>query len=229
MKKWKKYQEVSKLFDKSKTFNITEAVSILKKVSYTKFDWTVEITVKTNANPKYNDQMIRSTIILPNWTWKTKKVAVYVTDEEIQEAQNSWADIVWTTDFLEKIKKWELEFDVLLTTPTSIRNLAQVAKILWPKWLMPSPKSWTVLPIQNLKQSVSEFKKWKVEFKLDKTWNISIPVWKISFDENKIVENIETFLNKIKQVKPSWVKWKLIKKIYVAPTMWPSIQIEYSE
>ena len=110
-------------------------------------------------------------------------------------------------------------------TGDMMRDLAKVAKILWPKWLMPSPKSWTVAV--NLKDTVDEIKKWRVEFKLDKTWNIHAIVWNVSFDNQKLIENIQVLLKAIEDNKPSWVKWKLFKKVVINPTMGPSIQLNY--
>ena len=221
----KKYVEVKKLVDKSKAYPLTEAVALLKKVSYAKFDAWVEIAVKTNANPKYNDQMIRATTILPHGTWKTKKVAVFTTDDKAEEAKKAGADIVGYDVLLQNIKEWKTDFDVLITSPDLIRELAPVAKQLGPKGLMPSPKAGTVAV--NIAQAVEETKKGKIEFRLDKTGNIHTLVGKLSFDENKLVENIQALLNAIEENKPTGVKGKLVKKVVIASTMSPGIQIEY--
>jgi len=221
----KKYVEVKKLVDKSKAYPLTEAVALLKKVSYAKFDAWVEIAVKTNANPKYNDQMIRATTILPHGTWKTKKVAVFTTDDKAEEAKKAGADIVGYDILLQNIKEWKTDFDVLITSPDLIRELAPVAKQLGPKGLMPSPKAGTVAV--NIAQAVEETKKGKIEFRLDKTGNIHALVGKLSFDENKLVENIQALLNAIEENKPTGVKGKLVKKVVIASTMSPGIQIEY--
>lgn len=224
MKHWKKYDESKKHLDSMKLYTVKEAVELLKKINITKFDPTVEIAVKTNANPKYNDQVIRATTILPNWTWKTTRVAVFVSDDKLDEARKSWADVVWHETLINDIKNNKFDFDVLITTPDSIRDLVVVAKQLGPKWLMPSPKAGTVTP--NITQSVQEIKKWKIEFRLDKTWNIHSGIGKLSFDEAKIEENINSFVKAIEDNKPSWVKWKLIKKIVLSTTMSPWIQIQ---
>lgn len=221
---WKKYDESKKKIDSSKVYSYADSVDLLKKINLTKFDATMEIAIKTNANPKYNDQMIRSTTILPNWTWKSKRVAVYVSDDKIEEAKKSWADIVWSDSLLTDIKNGKFDFDVLLTTPESIKWLAVVAKQLWPKWLMPTPKAGTVT--NNIVQSVEEIKKWKIEFRLDKTGNIHAWIWKLSFDNKKLEENLTSFIKAVEDNKPSWVKWKLIKKIVVSTSMSPGIQVE---
>ena len=220
----KKYDESQKHVDSMKLYTVQEAVELLKKVNITKFDPTVDIAIKTNANPKYNDQIIRATTILPNGTWKTKRVAVFVSDDKIEEAKKSWADVVWHETLLNDIKNNKFDFDILVTTPDSIRDLVVVAKQLGPKWLMPSPKAGTVTP--NIAQTVQEIKKWKIEFRLDKTWNIHAGIGKLSFDGAKIEENISSFIKAVEDNKPSWVKWKLIKKIVLSTTMSPWIQIQ---
>lgn len=218
----KKYQESAKQVDLSKAYPISEAVALLKKAGYTKFDGSVEIAVKTNADAKYNDQMMRGTTILPHGTGKTKKIAVFTNDEKA--AKEAWADIAGIENLLNDIKAGKFDFDILLTTPELIRDLAPVAKQLGPKGLMPSPKAGTV--VANLGQAIAEFKKGKIEFKLDKTGNINAAIGKISFNETQIEENIKSFLKALEDNKPSGVKGKLIKKVFIAPTMGPGIQIE---
>jgi len=222
----KKYVESFNMIDKTKLYTVVDAVELVKKTSNVKFDATVEMAIKTNADPKYNDQMLRGTTILPHWTWKSKKVAVFVTDDRLEEAKNSWADVYGSSDLLTDIKNGKMDFDVLLTTPDSIRELATIAKILWPKWLMPSPKAGTVTT--DLLKSVDEVKKWKIEYKLDKTGNIHVPVGKISFDADKLVDNIESILTAIDDNKPTGVKGRLVKKVVISSSMWPGVPLEYT-
>ena len=167
--------------------------------------------------------MMRSTTILPHGTGKTLRIAVYASDDKATEAKAAGADIVGTETLLADIKAGKFEFDVLITTPDHIRDLAPIAKQLGPKGLMPSPKSWTVTI--NVGQTVEEFKKGKMEFKLDKTGNIHGIVGKLSFDETKLEENITSFLKAVEEARPTGVKGKLIKKIVISPTMGPGIQI----
>ena len=225
MKHGKKYEEAKKLVDKSKAYPLTEAVDLLKKVNYAKFDAGIEIAIKTNANPKYNDQMLRATTILPHGNWKNKKVAVFTTDDKVEEAKKAGADVAGHDSLLANIKEGKMDFDVLITSPDLIRELAPVAKQLGPKGLMPSPKAGTVAV--NIAQAVEETKKGKIEFRLDKTGNIHALVGKMSFDNAKLVENIQALLKAIEDNKPTGVKGKLIKKVVVASTMSPGIQIEY--
>lgn len=224
-KRGKKYLESVSMIIKGNQYPLEEAVDLVKKTSNVKFDATVELAVKTNANPRFNDQMFRWTAILPHGTWKTKKIAVFVLDEKLEEAKKSWADVYGSTDLLNNIKNGKIDFDILITTVDYIRELAPVAKQLWPKWLMPSPKAGTVT--NDLAKTVEEFKKWKIEFKLDKTGNVHVPVGKVSFTNDKLVENIQSILNTMEENKPTWVKWKLIKKVVISSSMWPGVVVEY--
>jgi large subunit ribosomal protein L1 len=224
-KRGKKYLASTAMIIKGKAYPLNEAVELVKKTSNVKFDATVELSVKTNANPKFNDQILRGTAVLPHGTWKTKKIAVFVLDEKLDEAKKSGADIYGSTDLLNNIKNEKIDFDILITTTDSIRELAPVAKQLGPKGLMPSPKAGTVT--NDLIKTVEEFKKWKIEFKLDKTGNVHVPVGKVSFTEDKLAENIQAILDTMEENKPAWVKGKLIKKVVISSSMWPGILLEY--
>ena len=213
----KKYLESKKLIDSSKLYSVVEAIELVKKTTFTKFVPTVEIAIKTFANPKYNDQMIRSTTILPHGTGKTKRIAVFSAEDV------AGADIVGTETLIADIKAGKFDFDILITTPEHIRDLAPVAKQLGPKGLMPSPKAGTV--VANIPQAVEEFKKGKMEFKLDKTGNINAAVGRLSFTEAQIEENIKAFLKAVEDSRPTGVKGKLIKKIVLTTSMGPSVQI----
>ena len=221
----KKYAEAKKSVDAMKSYSLEEGIALLKKVNYAKFDATVNIAIKTNANPKYNDQMIRSTTILPNGTGKTKKVAVFIGDDRIAEAKKAGADIAGSEDLLQAIKAGKFDFDVLITTPDHIRDLAPVAKALGPKGLMPSPKAGTVAV--DIEQAIKEVKLGKVEFRLDKTGNIHLGVGKMSFDDKKLIENIQALMKSIEESKPAGVKGKLIKKVVISSTMSPAIMLDY--
>jgi len=220
----KKYTESKKLVDSTKIYAIAEAAELVKKTNPSKFDATIEIAVNTFANPKFNDQMMRGTTILPHGTGKTKKVAVFCEDDKVTEMKKAGADFAGKDSILADIKAGKFDFDVLITTPEMIRDLATVAKQLWPKGLMPSPKSGTV--VANIAQAVEEFKKGKVEFKLDKTGNIHSSVGRASFDAKQLEENVLSFLKALEENKPVGVKGKLIKKAVLSTTMGPGVQIE---
>jgi len=223
-KSGKKYHESKKLIVEN-SYAIEDAIALVKKISYTKFDGTIEVAIKTFADPKYNDQNIRSTVVLPHGTGKTQKIAVFATDADVDAAKKAGADIIGYETLLTDMKAGKLEFDVLITTPLLMKELAPVAKLLWPKGLMPSPKAGTVTT--DVATAVSEVKKGRLEFKLDKTGNIHSKVGKISFDDNQLIENFKTLIKAIEENKPSGVKGKLIKKIVIAPTMGAGITVAY--
>jgi len=224
MKHWKKYNSVKELIDNTKKYSLQEAVELVKKASYTKFDGTVEAHIQTNANPKYNDQNLRWTVVLPHGTGKTVKVAAFVSDDKIEEAKAAGADIVGNVELIQEIEKGNINFDVLVTTPEMMRDLAKVARILWPKGLMPSPKAGTVTP--KLTDTISEIKKGRVEFKLDKGGVVHVGIGKVSFDNEKLEENLKALIDALNSNKPAGVKGKLIKKVNIAPTMGPSVQVD---
>ena len=191
-KRGKKYVEAAKLVDRMKKYALEDALDILPKTAISKFVSTVELAIKTNANPKYNDQMIRSTTVLPHGTGKTVRIAVFTSEEKRDEATKAGADVVGSADLIAKIEKGEMDFDILVTSPDMIKDLAKVAKILGPRGIMPSPKAGTLTP--NIAEAVSEIKKGKIEFKLDKTGNIHAVVGKVNFTKDQLKDNIEALL-----------------------------------
>ena len=222
----KKYKEAAKLVEAEKKYSTEDAMALLKKVSYSKFVWTVEVHIQTNANPKYNDQLIRSTVVLPHGTGKAIRIAAFVSDDNIQVAKDAGADLVGNTEIVSAIDAGNIDFDVLVATPDMMRDLAKVAKVLWPKGLMPSPKAGTVTT--KVADTISEVKKGRVEFKLDKAWVIHVVLGKVDIDDSKLVDNFNTLMDAIKAVKPAGVKWRLIENVFVAPTMGPGIEIEFT-
>lgn len=226
-KKGKKFVAAKAKVEAGKKYAIADAVALVKEVSYAKFGGSLEVHIKTFADPKYNDQNIRATVVLPNWTGKKVVVAAFVSDDKIESVKKAWADIVGNNELLTQIEKGEMSFDVLVTTNDMMRDLAKVAKTLWPKWLMPSPKAGTVTT--NIEQTIDEIKKWRVEFKLDKTWNLHVWVGKLAFTDEQLVANVSALINALLENKPSGVKGKLISKIVLAPTMWPGVQLDRQE
>ncbi len=204
--------------------SVAEAVAAAKSANYAKFDGSIEIAIKTNADPKYNDQNVRTTVVLPHGTGKKVRVAAIVaTDDQVKQATEAGADIAGYEKVLEMIKSEKFDFDILITTPDLIRELAPHAKSLGPKGLMPSPKAGTVTT--NIGSTIDEIKKGRCEIKLDKTGNIHAAVGRISFDDAKLTENIETFIKAVEDARPSGVKGKFLKTISLAPTMGPSVRI----
>lgn len=225
-KRGKAYRAAREKVSATTKYPLAEAVALTKEVSVSKFVGAVELHIKTGANPKYNDQMVRGTVVLPHGTGKTVRVAAFVADDKRDEATAAGADLVGNQEILEAIQNWTTDFDVLVTTADQMRDLARVAKILGPKGLMPSPKAGTVS--NNLEQTISDIKKWRVEFKLDKTWNIHVRIAALDFSDEKIVENFESLMKAVQENKPTGIKGKLVQKVVLAPTMWPGVQVAYT-
>ncbi len=223
-KKGKKFVEAKAKVEVEKKYPLAEAVALVKEVSTSKFVGTLELHVCTNANPKYNDQILRGTVVLPHGTGKKVTVAAFVGDENRDEATKAGADIVGNKELIAAIDKGDINFDILVTTADQMRDLAKVARQLGPKGLMPSPKAGTVTA--NLAKTIDELKKGRVEYKLDKTGNAHLAVGKLDFDDAKLMENVRSILDSMEENKPVGVKGNLIKKIVLAPTMGPGVQIE---
>lgn len=225
-KRGKKYNKALAFVNKDMAYSIEEAIEILEKTNTVKFDPTVEIHFNLNLDPKYADQMIRSTISLPNGTGKTVKVCAFTDSVSAADLKAAWAVIAWGEELINWISTWEipLDFDVCVATPSMMRQMWKIARILWPKWLMPNPKTGTVW--ENLLAIVKEIAAWKFEFKTDKQWNVHSIFGKLSFGKEKLVQNVTKFINTIKEVKPAGSKWKYVNSVYVCNAMGPSIKLD---
>lgn len=223
MKRGKKYKQMSEKVDANKIYSLEEAVKLAKELKTAKFDESVEVHIKTNIDPKKTDQQIRSTVVLPHGTGKTKKVAV-ITSTSAKEAKEAGAEIVGGEEMIDKIAK-KVDFDVLVATPEMMPKLAKVAKILGPKGLMPNPKTETVTT--KIKETVEALKKGKAAYKSDDGGNIHQVVGKVSFDDAKLVENIKAFLESVEKAKPTAVKGKLIIGVSICSTMGKGFRISF--
>jgi len=223
-KKGKKFIEAKARVEAEKQYPLAEAITLVKEVSISKFVGTLELHIWTNADPKYNDQILRWTVVLPHGTGKKIRVAAFVGDDKRDEATKAWADLVGNKELIADIEKGKMDFDILVTSADMMRDLAKVAKQLGPKGLMPSPKAGTVS--NNLWKTIDELKKGRVEYKLDKTGNIHLAVWKLNFEDAQLQENVQAILDSIEENKPTWIKGNLVKKIVLAPTMGPGVQVE---
>jgi large subunit ribosomal protein L1 len=221
MKRGKKYRAVAEKVDKNKTYSVEDAVKIIKESKTAKFDESVELHIKTNIDSKKGDQIIRGTVVLPHGSGKTKRVAV-ITSNAQDEAKRAGADIVGGEELIENFSK-KIDFDVLVATPEMMPKLAKVAKILGPKGLMPNPKTETVTT--KIKETVEALKKGKAAYKNDDSGNVHQTVGKISFADEKLVENIKIFIENLEKSKPSGLKGKLFSNITLCSTMGQGVRI----
>ncbi len=226
MKLTKKQKENVKAIDTAKEYSISEAVSILKKAKKAKFDESVDIAVRLGVDPKHADQVVRGTVALPNGTGKSVRVLVIAKPEKQDEAREAGAEHVGFEDYVKKIQEGWTDIDVIIAAPDTMSELGKIGKILGPRGLMPNPKSGTVTP--NVGQAVKEVKAGKIDFRVDKTGIVHSIIGKLSFDEVKIQENAQAFVNMIVKLKPPAAKGIYIKSITLSSTMGPGIKVDKS-
>lgn len=204
--------------------NIEEAISVLKKTATTKFVESVELHANLNIDPKYADQQLRTTVTLPNGVGKQLVIAVLTDEENFEEARTAGADIVGNDDLISKITSGDLGFDLLIATPNMMPKLAKLGRVLGPKGLMPSPKSGTVT--NTIDATLNEFKKGKFEYKADKTGIVHVSFGKSDFTETQLIENLTALYRSIEQNRPSGVKGKYFKTLFICTTMGPSLKLD---
>ncbi len=219
--------DLKTMVDKDKVYTLDEAVELVKKTSNVKFDASVEVHARLGTDPKKSDQQIRSTVVLPHGTGKTKKVAAFVGEKDEKIAKEAGADLVCGEEEIKKIKDTgKVDFDIAVATPEMMPKLAIAAKVLGPKGMMPNPKTGTV--DIDVKKMVEEIKKGKAAFKNDDTSNIHQSIGKVSFDNSKLKENFEAFIDALKKNKPTTMKGIYIKALYLTSSMGPSVRVEIS-
>ena len=204
--------------------SLDEAIEILKETSNTKFVESVEFHANLNIDPRYADQQLRTTVTLPHGVGKQLRIAVLTNEENFAEAKNAGADIIGNDDLIEIITQGNINFDLLITTPNMMPKLAKLGRVLGPKGLMPSPKSGTVST--TLETTLTEFKKGKFEYKADKTGVVHVSFGKSNFANNQLVENLEALYTSIEKNRPSGVKGKYFKTLFICSTMGPSIKLD---
>ena len=222
-KKSKRYQEAAKLIEKGKAYSVEEAVELVKKTSTVKFDAAVDVAFKLGVDPRQANQQLRGALVLPHGTGKTKKVLVVTEGAKAQEAKDAGADVVGGKEILEDIKKGWLDFEVMIATPDMMAELGKLGRILGPKGLMPNPKTGTVT--MDVAKAVKETKAGKVTYRTDKEGNVQMTIGRVSFDNDKLVENFTAIYDLLVKIKPSTSKGVYMKNIVVSSTMGPSIKI----
>jgi large subunit ribosomal protein L1 len=223
-RKGRKYQTAFNIIDRTKTYSLPDAIDLAIKSSPTKFDATTELHVRLGVDPKHADQNIRDNIVLPHGTGKMIRIAVFADDKEVEAARKAGADIALGEVFLEQLDKSLINFDILISTPSMMPQLAKYARILGPKGLMPNPKNGTVTG--DTAKAVKEAKAGKVEYKIDSSGIIHLGFGKVSFGKEKLVANAEVVLNSIKSNKPAHIKGSYVLSVFITTTMGPSIKLD---
>ena len=219
----KKYTEAAGKVE-DRPYSIEEAVALIQKVKYTKFDESLEVAMLLGVDPKHADQMVRGTVVLPHGSGKSKRVAVIASGEKIKEAEAAGADHVGGKDLVDRIQGGWLDFEAVVATPDMMREVGKLGKVLGPKGLMPNPKSGTVT--LEVDRAVKEIKAGKLEFRVDKTAIIHCGVGRLSFDTAKLIENTQALMKAVMKARPTTAKGRFLKSIYLSSTMGPSVRID---
>lgn len=220
----KRFREIAKEFDANKVYSVSEAVAILKKCPPVKFDQTVDVSLNANVDPRKSDQLVRGTVSLPNGTGKSLRIIVFARGEKVDEALAAGAEHAGNDELVEKVSKGWTDFDAVVATPEMMREVGKLGKVLGPRGLMPTPKAGNVT--NDVTTAVNELKGGKIEFKLDKHGVINAAVGKLSFEDNKIEENIKAFVAAVVRAKPPGAKGNLIKTMALSSTMGPGLKID---
>jgi len=223
MKMTKKRKSVDALVDRDRLYTIGEAVSLVKKTSYTKFDASVDVDVRLGVDPRKSTEMVRGVVTLPNGSGRTLRVLVLCTPEKEAEAKEAGADMVGLDEYIEKIKGGWLEFDVVVTMPQVMGKIGQLGRVLGPRGLMPNPKSGTVT--MEIGRAVKEVKMGKIDFRVDKFGIVHASVGRVSFEEEKLEENVREFIQAVLRLRPATLKGTYVRSIYVSSTMGPGIAL----
>lgn len=224
-KRGKKYQEAAKLVEK-KAYEPGEAISVAKKAAYAKFDETVELHMRMGVDPRHADQQVRGVAVLPNGLGKKVRVLVFTQGEGVRAAEEAGADVVGADDMIKKIEGGWLEFDVAIATPDMMPRVSKLGKILGRRGLMPNPKAGTVATVADLPRTIGAARKGRVEFKLDRTAIIHVPLGKISFEDQKLMENLAAIVESVQKAKPSGAKGQFVRSAYLKTSMGVGIELD---
>ncbi|KXH80777.1 50S ribosomal protein L1 [Sporosarcina sp. HYO08] len=225
-KRGKKFTEAAKQIDRTTAYDVNEAIELAKKTSTVNFDATVEVAFRLGIDTRKNDQQIRGAVVLPNGTGKTQRVLVFAKGEKLKEAEAAGADFAGDVEYINKIQQGWFDFDVIVATPDMMGEVGKIGRVLGPKGLMPNPKTGTVT--FDVAKAVEEIKAGKVEYRADKAGIIHAPIGKVSFDNEKLVENFETIFDTIQKAKPAAAKGTYMKSVNVTTTMGPAVKVDPS-
>jgi large subunit ribosomal protein L1 len=223
LKPGKKYSAAAKLVEKP-AYTLSEAMPLLKKAAFAKFDETVELAMRLGVDPKHADQMVRGTVVLPHGLGKSKRVVAIASGEKVREAREAGADEAGGDDIVQRIQGGWMDFDAVIATPDMMKSVGRLGKVLGPRGLMPNPKTGTVT--MDVARAVREVKAGKVEFRVDKTGIIHCPVGKVSFDAQKLVDNAQALISSVIKAKPATAKGRYVRSIALSSTMGPGIRID---
>ncbi|MCL4809596.1 MAG: 50S ribosomal protein L1 [Thermoanaerobaculia bacterium] len=224
MTEGKKYTAAAARIDRTKLYDVLEAVALVRSAAYAKFNETLEVALRLGVDPKHADQMVRGTVVLPHGTGQTIRVAVVASGEKVREAEDAGADVVGGDDLVAKIQAGFLDFEALVATPDMMKSLGRLGKVLGPRGLMPNPKAGTVT--FDVGKAVKELKAGKIEFRVDKTAIVHCPVGKLSFEDKALVENTEALIAAVQKAKPAAAKGKYMRSIFLGSTMGPSVPVD---
>ena len=219
----KRLEALKAKVDIEKNYTTAEGMALVRELKSAKFDETVELCVQLNVDPRHADQMVRGAVVLPKGTGKTVRVAVFAKNQKAEEAKAAGADVVGDEDLAEEIKNGRLDFDIVIATPDTMGIIGKIGKILGPKGLMPNPKAGTVT--MDVTKAINDIKAGKIEYRLDKTNIIHVPIGKASFTEEQLSDNFQTLIEAIVKARPSTLKGQYMKSIVLTPTMGPGVKV----
>lgn len=228
-KRGKKYLESAKLVDRASAYSPEKAVALAKETSYANFDATVEAHLRLGVDPRQADQQVRNIVLLPHGTGKKVRILVFAEGEAEKIAKEAGADYVGSDDLIKQIQEGWLDFEVAVAVPQVMGKVGRLGKILGPRGLMPSPKAGTIAPAEDLSRLINEMRSGRVEFRLDKTANLHVPIGKVSFSKENLLDNLAALMEAVLKSKPAGAKGQYIKKITLTTTMGPGIKVDVAE
>lgn len=225
----KKYEQALALVDRDKAYSPEEAIDLVKRISYATFDASVDLHLRMNLDSRKADQQIRGVVLLPSGSGKTVRIVVFAEGEAEKAAQEAGADYVGSDDLVQKVQEGWLDFDIAMAIPQMMSKVGRLGKVLGPRGLMPNPKTGTVLPAEDLPRAIQEARQGRVEYRLDKTSNVHVPVGKTGFTKEQLMANLTAIMEAIVRAKPSGAKGQYVQRMTLVPTMGPGIKLDVNQ